>query len=98
MAHKMAWELVNGPVPTGLDLDHLCRVRACVNAEHLEAVPHEINAQRGARAKITADDVRAIRNSPEVSQGEWASRLGVSHATISYARRGITWKNIEGAK
>lgn len=41
--HKYVWELANGPVPDGLELDHLCRVRACCNVRHLRAVTHRVN-------------------------------------------------------
>ncbi len=46
-AHIYAYEQLIGPVPEGLELDHLCRNRACVRPEHLEPVPHRINIQRG---------------------------------------------------
>lgn len=46
-AHKFLWEKLNGPVPTGLQLDHLCRVRSCVNPKHLEAVTSRVNLLRG---------------------------------------------------
>lgn len=46
-AHIMSYELLVGPVPEGLELDHLCRVRHCVNPTHLEAVTHKVNCLRG---------------------------------------------------
>jgi len=42
-AHVVAYELVYGPVPTGLVLDHLCRNPRCVNPDHLEAVTTRVN-------------------------------------------------------
>ena len=47
MAHSISYEFVFGPIPEGLELDHLCRVRCCVNPDHLEAVTHLENCQRG---------------------------------------------------
>ena len=48
-AHKLAYEILIGPVPKGLDLDHLCRVRSCVNPAHLEPVTRAVNLLRGDR-------------------------------------------------
>lgn len=42
------WAHKNGPVPVGKELDHLCRVRHCINPEHLEAVTRRENLRRGA--------------------------------------------------
>jgi hypothetical protein len=47
LAHRFAYELLVGPIPDGLDLDHLCRVRACVNPAHLEPVTRRENLLRG---------------------------------------------------
>jgi len=46
MAHRVAYELYVGPIPAGLELDHLCRVRSCVNPDHLEAVTRRENVLR----------------------------------------------------
>jgi hypothetical protein len=46
-AHRYAYELLVGPIPPGTELDHLCRVRHCVNPAHLEAVAHRDNLLRG---------------------------------------------------
>jgi hypothetical protein len=46
-AHRVAYEQHRGPIPDGLELDHLCRVTVCVNPQHLEAVTHRENLRRG---------------------------------------------------
>ena len=45
-AHRVVYEQLRGPVPDGLELDHLCRVRRCVNPEHLEPVTRSENLRR----------------------------------------------------
>lgn len=52
-AHRWAYEYFVGPIPVGLTLDHLCRVRHCVNPAHLEAVTHAENMARSAPAVKT---------------------------------------------
>jgi len=47
VAHRFLWETLFGPVPPGLQLDHLCRVRCCVNPAHLEPVTPQVNNLRG---------------------------------------------------
>lgn len=49
-AHRAMFILTNGPVP-GLEVDHLCGNRGCVNPSHLEAVTHLVNVRRQARVR-----------------------------------------------
>ena len=46
-APRVIYEWHRGPIPRGLELDHLCRVHACVNPAHLEPVLHRVNILRG---------------------------------------------------
>ena len=47
LAHRVTYEAVKGPISDGLTIDHLCRVRACCNPDHLEAVSMRVNCLRG---------------------------------------------------
>ena len=56
MAHRVSYEAFVGPIPEGLQLDHLCRVRECVNPDHLEPVTARVNVLRSpiAQAALNA--------------------------------------------
>lgn len=56
LVHRVMYEQRYGPIPVGLTLDHLCRVRSCVNPDHLEAVTMRENCLRGVG--ITARQAR----------------------------------------
>ena len=55
-AHQVAWELSMGPMPEGLEPDHLCQTRSCVNSDHLEWVTHRENLLRSNG--VTAQNAR----------------------------------------
>jgi len=47
LLHRISFELTKGLIPDGLEIDHLCRNKSCLNPEHLEAVSHKENTLRG---------------------------------------------------
>jgi hypothetical protein len=51
LAHRAAYLMLKGEIPQGRYLDHLCRVRHCVNPDHLEPVTPQTNTDRGLRRK-----------------------------------------------
>lgn len=96
LVHPVKWAEVNGAVPLGYELDHLCRNPPCVNPAHLEAVTHAENVRRGSCAILTVDQVREIRatRGRRGVCGELAERFGVPLHTIYKARSGARWKDI----
>lgn len=56
LAHRASYEVHVGPIPAGLQIDHLCRNRACINPEHLEPVTRSENMRR-AQPYIGRPDV-----------------------------------------
>lgn len=91
LAYRYLYDREKGPIPSGMELDHLCRNRACVNPDHLEPVTRAVNVQRGTLAKLTWDDVRAIRASDK-TVAELGRRYEVAVQTIYAILKGHTWK------
>ena len=95
MAHRAAYRDAVGFLDASLELDHLCRNRACINEQHLEPVPHQTNCARGmspaaivVRTQMctnghprTNDNVYTIRN------GRKRCRSCQQEASIRYRRR-----------
>lgn len=53
-AHRVSYELKYGPIPVGLQMDHLCRVPCCINPDHLEPVTPQTNVLRSAVPALVA--------------------------------------------
>lgn len=90
-AHRAMYEQEVGPIPPGLQLDHLCRQPKCIRPDHLEPVTHAKNLQRGNGTKLTEDQVRTIREVPVglFTTKELASMYGISESHMSRVRRGL---------
>lgn len=68
LAHRAMYEALRGPIPLGLEIDHLCRQPACINPDHLEPVTRRENVMRGLApiltAKIHGDQTHCHRGHP----------------------------------
>ncbi len=80
-SHRYAWEVLRGPIPDGLTLDHLCRNKLCVNPEHIEVVTRGENTLRavdiGARNRNKTHCEKGHEFTPENTR--MASRNGRTH-------------------
>lgn len=61
LTHRLSYTLNKGPIPEGLELDHLCTVRSCFNPDHLEATTHLMNVSRGKAGSHNALKTHCIR-------------------------------------
>ena len=76
--HRLTYEHFRGPMPEGLEPDHLCRVRCCVNPWHLEAVTHRENGHRGNIGKHLSSRTHCPQGHPydEVNTLAYQKRSG----------------------
>jgi hypothetical protein len=58
LAHRWSYEHMRAPIPAGLDIDHLCVNRRCVNPWHLEPVTRAVNLARQERHQITTKSTK----------------------------------------
>ena len=95
-AHRISYQMHVGKIPKGLELDHLCRVRCCVNPHHLEPVTHAENIRRGLRGVLAPPPVthcsRGHEYTPENTY--WQKHLKVCITcrrlnNLKYKRRNI---------
>jgi hypothetical protein len=72
VAHRIAYELYIAEIPAGLDIDHLCQNRRCVNPWHMEPVTRGENTRRGWVAAGYAAKSRPATQQPRPGPPNWA--------------------------
>ena len=107
-AHRLCWELVNGPIPTGMCVLHKCDNPICVRPDHLflgtqadnmadcQAKGRFAKGERNGHHKVTAQQVTEIRRryAAGESQSGMAEEYGVDPSTISNMITRETWKAV----
>lgn len=101
-AHRVAWEMENGPIPEGMKLDHTCHTRACVRASHLRIVTHKQNLENVSGAYSTnKSGIRGV--TWDAKTEKWAARVRHGgklhhagfHSSIDAARDAVTAVRLE---
>ena len=109
LAHRVAWEIENGPIPPGAQMRHTCDKPQCVNTRHLllgtardNALDREAHG-KGTRHGVDHHNARLDKDTVELIRGlrlmrwSWAQiaeRIGVSRTTAQRAGMGITWTHL----
>lgn len=109
MAHRVAYELVHGPIPADQQVRHRCDNKPCCNPHHLLIGSQSDNMQdalergqfatgeRHGRARITDADALYIRRNPDrLKLADLAARFGLAKSTVSYIRSGRSWAHLAG--
>lgn len=92
LAHRVSWELARGPIPAGMQLDHLCKNRACVNTRHLEVVtPRENNLRSESPSSLQARRTHCIHGHQFTAENTRVIR-GHRHCRKCDARRQRAYK------
>lgn len=98
LAHRWVWQMLLGPIPEGLVINHLCSNRKCVNPAHLQVTDQAGNCRHGEGAKLSVDQVMEIKRAkPSKKWGtgkELAEKHGVSSALIHDIWEGRAWADV----
>ena len=95
LAHRYYYEKLRGPIPEGMQIDHLCRLPACVNPDHLEVVTPTQNVRRGRSAKLTESTAFGIRwaaLTTTLFHRDIGEMFGVDKSAVAHVLHGRHWR------
>ena len=95
-AHRVSYMIYKGPIPKGLELDHKCRNRSCVNPDHLEPITHTENVRRGARGVLNPQ--RKLTHCKWGHEFTESNTYWKKNKTDGKSRMCITCKNLRRTK
>lgn len=108
-AHRIAYQLIVGPIEEGKLILHACDNRLCCNPAHLRQGTNQENIQdmmqrrrsasgtKNGRTKLSESDVLYILANPDRLSGKaLAAKFGLASSTISFIRTGRSWKYLVG--
>ena len=94
LAHRLVYESLIGPIPDGLQLDHLCRVRHCVRPTHLEPVTASENLRRSpiAPAGINARKTHCVHGHEFTEENTYVDREGYRNCRTCRSATARAWE------
>jgi hypothetical protein len=97
--HRIAYELLIGPIPPGLDVVMTCKHRTCVRPSHL-VLQTPVERNQNQKSALGAAKVRKVMRLRSLgwTQEEMATELGVSIYFIRAVSQGSRWRNVTGLK
>lgn len=105
-AHRVSWELHNGPIPDGMNVLHRCDNPPCTNPEHLFLGTQKDNTrdmvsklrmkygEKASWSKLTEEQVRSILSDSR-PQRVIAQEYGICQQSVSSIKRRINWKHLD---
>jgi hypothetical protein len=82
-AHRFAYEAFVAPIPAGVQIDHICRIRACVNPAHLRLATSAQNAQNRTANSTSSTGIRGVRRSGT----RWVAEVRTRKDGVLYRER-----------
>ena len=101
--HRLTYTAFKGPIPEGLDIDHLCRNKGCCNPVHLEAVTRSENTLRGLGPKRNKDKTHCSKGHPFDADNTYVDKKGHRYCRTrnlhhTHRRRGAAYKSTRRTK